>query len=157
MNKQNIKSITGNSSEECVSQYLTSQGWKVFHSRHNKGMADLIVYHEDLGSITYQVKTLTRQGGKHVAPIGLVIEGERPRVVLRLKDKSRYYKDNNIDWVVGVDPLTKQLYFYPIEVYSQHGTQLTVNTVKRHTHPEAPELEWYKKKNNIATLDELLG
>ena len=156
MNKQNVREIVGNSSEDYVASYLTKQGWKVFIPRHKKGMADLVVYHEDLGCITYQVKTLARQGGQHIASNDLVMEGVRPRIVVKLKDKKRYYKDNGIDWMVGVDPETHECFFYPLCVYEKCGSQLTIDTVKPVEHPEAPELECFKDENDIKTLEEIL-
>lgn len=156
MNKKNAKQIVGNSSEDYVASFLTKQGWKVFIPRHKKGMADLVVYHEDLGCITYQVKTLARQGGQHVAANDLVMEGVRPRIVIKLKDGKRYYKDNGIDWMVGVNPETRECYFYPRSVYENFGTQLTIDKVKPVEHPEAPELECFKDENDIKTLEEIL-
>ena len=156
MNKKNAKQIVGNSSEDYVASFLTKQGWKVFIPRHKKGMADLVVYHEDLGCITYQVKTLARQGGQHVAANDLVMEGVRPRIVVKLKDGKRYYKDNGIDWMVGVNPETRECHFYPRSVYENFGTQLTIDTVKPVEHPEAPELECFKDENDIKTLEEIL-
>ena len=156
MNTKNSKGITGNTSEEIVSHFLTSQGWNVFRAVHHKGMADIITFHEDHGTTTYQVKTLTRQGGKHVATNGLVMEGERPRIVIKLTDGKRYYRDYKIDWIVGVEPDSKEMYFYPFEIYSQYGSQLTVNTIKRWSHPKAPELKYHTERNQVATLEEVL-
>ena len=161
MNIQNAKNITGDECEDVVLSYLTGQGWKVFTPQHGKGMADLVVYHEDAGCITYQGKTLAMQGGKQVRSKkglanGLVTEGKRPRVVLKLKDPKRYYKDNLIDWMVGVDPQTKELYFYPHKVYSQFNSQLCVDKVKSIKHPEAPELKHFKEKRKISNLDSIL-
>jgi Holliday junction resolvase-like predicted endonuclease len=157
MNKKNVQQLKGTSSEDKVLAFLTDQGWNVFTSRHSKGMADLVVYHEDKGCTTYQVKTLTRQGGKHVAPNGLVMEGKRPRVVLKLRDnKKRQYKENNIDWMVGVDPDTDKLYFYHYNVYKNYKNQLTIDTVRSVDHPEPPELVYFKNKNEITNLNEIL-
>ena len=156
MNPRNVKQLKGNECEDIVLSYLTGQGWNAFTAQHGKGMADLIVYHEDLGCVTYQVKTLTRQGGKHISGNGLVMEGERPRIVLKLTDGRRYYRDNNIDWMVGVDPITHDIYFYPHDVYSKCSTQLTIDKVKPTEHSEAPELQCFKNKREIPNLNEFL-
>jgi len=162
MNIQNAKNITGDECEDVVLSHLTGQGWKVFTPQHGKGMADLVVYHEDGGCITYQVKTLAKQGGKHVSAKkgladGLVTEGKRPRIVLKLQDdKKRQYKDNGIDWMVGVDPQTKELYFYPLKVYKNFKSQLCIDKVKSRKHPEAPELKHFKEKRKISDLTSIL-
>ncbi len=156
MNTENIKQLKGDECEDLVLAHLTGQGWKVFTAQHGRGMADLILFHEDDGCITLQVKTLTQHGGPHVAKNGLVMEGPRPRIKLPLKDGKRYYKDNNIDWMVGVDPDSHLMYFYPHRVYKNCKTFLLIDKVASEDFPDAPELEYFKKKKEISNLNELL-
>jgi hypothetical protein len=160
---KNIKKIIGDTAEDMVLTFLTAQGWNVYRPVHDKGMSDLVVYHEDYGCMTYQVKTLTRQGGTHKnqqkgsLAEGLVTEGIRPRIILPLKDsQDRLYKDNFIDWMVGVDIETGEIEFYNLDTYSKCGHRINTKKLQPCEHPEAPVLEHHKNKYNRSNLVALL-
>ena len=163
MNPKNMKKITGDTAEDMVLTYLTAQGWNVYRPVHDKGMSDLIVYHEDKGCMTYQIKTLTRQGGTHKnqqkdsLAEGLVTEGIRPRTILPLKDsQNRLYRDNFIDWMVGVDIETGVIEFYNLDIYSNCGHRINIKKLQPCEHPEAPILEHHKNKHKVSDLSALL-
>lgn len=149
---------TGDLCEKLVELDLITRGFVPLKPESRDYIFDL-AFQDDLVSnkvIRIQVKGLTNPGKTNrsfkTSNRSLPKGGKsNERVSNTGKSRNVYmYKDYSIEWMVGVDTITSELFYYPIEVYSQYDV---VNVDKQpclnHMFPRA-HVESHTHKNKLA-------
>jgi hypothetical protein len=101
---------------------IVSKGWIVNKPSSRDSFYDCVV---DLGNhnfVTVQVKKVSSSGS-----ISRVVRRDNQKVTKNGKVRNHIdYADKGVDWLVGVDVDTKEIYYYALETYSKLPEQFSV-------------------------------
>lgn len=122
---------TADLSEALVYADIINRGWMVLTPSSRDSVYDFVV---DLGDRfeKVQVKTIT---GKTIQTTNRGSSAGKETVSTGGKVRNSFsYADKEIDWLVGVVPDTKRIYYYPLSIYAQHD-KININYVETQDFP----------------------
>ena len=103
-----------------VEKALIKNGWNLFKPVLENGKVDLIA-EKDNRYIKIQIKTVQTERNSKLIPVRKISHnmGEY---------KIKYYTKNDIDYFIGVDLETEDLYILPIEFSSQYKSSIRLSS-----------------------------
>lgn len=119
-----------------VEEHFIKNGFNLFKPVLENGKVDLIV-EKNNHYLKLQIKTIQKYKGNKTIPVRKISHnmGEY---------KIKKYDKNDIDYFVGVDLETTDIYILPIEFSSQYASQISISTCQ-------------KFKNNFKQLEPIIG
>jgi hypothetical protein len=123
---------TADISHNTVVNDLIKKGWVVCFPSSRDTCYDLVVEKttKNGGRVfkTLQIKTLSAAKSFKTNSRGSAAGNEKVSINGGVR-KDYNYADVKIDWMVGVDPVTHEIYYYPLRIYKNHTT-INVKKVK---------------------------
>jgi len=129
-------------SEALVYADIIKKGWMALLPSSRDSYYDLVV---DLGDkfVRLQIKKLKKDPSGDLTGLTRVVERSNQRVTKKGKVRNTIdYAELGVEWLVGVDVNTKEIYYYALETYRTKGKCFSV---KAHTPDEFPV------NHNVAT------
>ena len=116
-----------------LEKHLLQHDWDIYVPILEDTKIDCIIIKSNI-LLKLQIKKIQEDRGHKIMPVRKVNHNlESYKIV--------YYDDTNVDYLVGVDLDTEDIYFVPIEVVSQYKSAISISSISQY-------------KNNFSLLEE---